>query len=135
MITKDRWLLGFCCESQFWVDKFLLFGLQTLPFLFDLFAKALHSLLEMPLGWEIIVHYLDDFLAVLPQDTDAALYKAEFDFLCLVLGWRINIDKDKLGYIIEFLAIELDSILIEARFPNKKFGKAIAAVNEVLNHG
>ena len=92
-------------------------------------------MLAGPLGWEIIVHYLDDFLAVLPQDTHAALYKVEFDFLCLVLGWRINIDKDKLGYIIEFLAIELESTLIEARFPNKKLGKAIAAVNEMLNHG
>ena len=42
----DHWLLGFCWDGTYWTDSFLPFGLRTSPFIFDLFAKGLHFLLE-----------------------------------------------------------------------------------------
>jgi hypothetical protein len=35
-------LPGFCWEGTYWVDCSLPFGLRTAPYIFDLFAKALH---------------------------------------------------------------------------------------------
>ena len=64
--------MGFFCEENFWIDRFLLFGLRMSPFLFDLFTKALHWILIAVFGWAIILHYLDDFFAVLAPELDYA---------------------------------------------------------------
>ena len=39
---SNWWLLGFYWNDSYWVDRFLPFGLQTSPMIFDLFAKRLH---------------------------------------------------------------------------------------------
>lgn len=36
------WLLGFCCDSVYYLEKYLNFGLQTAPFIFESFAKGLN---------------------------------------------------------------------------------------------
>ena len=56
------------------MERYLLFGLRTAPFLFDLFARALNWILIAVLGWVCILHYLDDFFAVLSPDADAIAY-------------------------------------------------------------
>ena len=38
---QDRWLLGFRWNDTFYTECCLLFGLQTAPFIFNLFAEAL----------------------------------------------------------------------------------------------
>ena len=63
---EDYWLLGFCWNQEYWVDCFLPFGLRTSPFLFDLFAKGLHFLVEAAPYIQqnfSVIHYLDDFFA------------------------------------------------------------------------
>lgn len=42
---SDFWLLGFFWAGFYYIDRFLPFGLRTAPFIFDLFAKALHWIL------------------------------------------------------------------------------------------
>ena len=71
---SDQWLLGFYCGGCYWIERYLPFGLRTAPFLFDLFAKALTWILIAVLGWFIILHYLDDFFAILPPHANASVY-------------------------------------------------------------
>lgn len=80
--AADFWLLGFHYDKAFWIDRFLPFGLRTAPYLFDLFAKGLHWILAGLMRWSLILHYLDDFFAVLTPDTDIALYCRQFDNVC-----------------------------------------------------
>ena len=76
---SDQWLLGFFCDDCYYLERYLPFGLRTSPFLFDLFAKALNWILIAVLHWNVILHYLDDFFAILPPTADAHAYGQEFD--------------------------------------------------------
>lgn len=61
------------------MERYLSFGLRTSPFLFDLFAKALHWILVAVLAWSMVLHYLDDFFAILAANDDPVAYEKEFD--------------------------------------------------------
>lgn len=74
--------------------------------------------------WRILLHYLDDFFAVLPLFTDPLLYQKEWDFVCTLLGLRSNETKRQAGHRVEFLGIELDSEAMEARLPLAKLQRA-----------
>lgn len=129
---SDWWLLGFYWDDHYYFDRFLPFGLRTSPFLFDLLAKALHWILMATFHWSIILHYLDDFFAILDPDDDAARYQSDFDTLCLELGIKVNIKKNVCSTTAEFLGIELDSMKMEARLPANKLAKARKAVEAAL---
>ena len=75
----DQWLLGFTWDGLFYEERFLLFGLRTALFIFDLFVKALNWILIAVLGWSIILHYLDDFFGIFRPDADYGLYNRQFD--------------------------------------------------------
>ena len=84
--TSDQWLLGFECDGSYWMERYLPFGLRTSPFLFDLFAKALNWIMIAVLSWLFVLHYLDDFFAILPPQADAVAYCSDFDTVCSQLG-------------------------------------------------
>lgn len=130
---SDQWLLGFNCDGRYWMERYLPFGLRMSPFLFDLFAKALRWILIAVLLWDAVLHYLDDFFAILSPEDDAAAYAKQFDQLCGELGLQINHTKDVVGWIAEFLGIEFDSILMEARLPPDKLARARNTVGSLLN--
>ncbi len=71
-----------------------------------------------------MLHYLDDFFAILASSDDVILYNQQFDGLCTDLGVKINHIKDVMGTIADFLGIEFDSILIQARLPPDKLARA-----------
>jgi len=121
---SDRWLLGFQWDEVFYMENFLPFGLRTAPLLFDLFAKALHWMLVHLFKWRILLHYLDDFFAVLKPLTDPATYQKQWDWICCFLGLRSNEKKRQAGTAVEFLGIELDSMAMEARLPPAKLQRA-----------
>lgn len=129
---SEWWLLGFFWQGYYYFDRFLPFGLRTSPYIFDLLAKGLHWMLIAVLGWAVVLHYLNDFFAILPPGVDELRYQQEFDILCEALGLRVNHKKDICDTIAEFLDIELDSIAMEARLPPKKLDKARTAVTAAL---
>lgn len=129
---SDQWLLGFFCDDFYWTEQYLPFGLRTSPFLFDLFAKALNWILIAVLHWTIVLHYLDDFFAILSPHANAEAYGRDFDRVCYDLGLNINHTKDILGTIADFLGIELDSILMQARLPPDKLARARNTVDDLL---
>ena len=131
--TSDQWLLGFECDGSYWMERYLPFGLRTSPFLFDLFARALNWIMIAVLSWSFVLHYLDDFFAILPPHADARAYCRDFELVCSDLGVIINHSKDIEGTKADFLGIELDSILMQARLPPDKLARARNTVNDLLN--
>ena len=131
--VSDQWLLGFYCDGCYWIDRYLPFGLRTSPFLFDLFAKALHWILVAVLAWSMVLHYLDDFFAILAADDDPVTYGKGFDQVCNDLGISINHTKDVMGTTADFLGIEFDSVLMQARLPPDKLVRARNSVEDLLN--
>jgi len=66
----DSPLLGFDWKGTYYAESFRPFGLRTAPYLFILFAEVFHWILEeelKALGLRVrIIHYLNNFLMVLP---------------------------------------------------------------------
>ena len=93
---EDYWLLGFSSDNKYWVDCFLPFDLRTSPFLFDLFAKGLHFLVEAALDIHqnfFVIYYVDDFFAAGLPDSDSSIYESRFATICSTLGIRIKESK------------------------------------------
>jgi hypothetical protein len=125
---QDWWLLGFRWDDTWWYNKFLPFGLRTSPFIFDLFSRGLNWILQHELGWTAVLHYLDDFLAVLAPHLDAAQYAEDFDHLCDDLGFTVKHKKSYSGTCTDFLGLEIDTAAMEARLPSEKHAKALLLV-------
>jgi hypothetical protein len=135
---QDHWLLGFYWEGTYWADCFLPFGLRTAPYIFDLFAKALHWILDNRATSPKfhIIHYLDDFLAVGPPGNQAASEFGDyFAHTCTELGLRIKDNKSITGTVADFGDIEIDTIAMEARLPPAKLQKATELVAHALKKG
>ena len=131
--TSDQWLLGFECDGSYWKERYLPFGLRTSPFLFDLFARALNWIMIAVLFWSWVLHYLDDFFAILPPQANAEAYCHDFDTICSQLGLQVNHSKDAMGTTADFLGIELDSMLMQARLPPDKLARARSTVDDLLS--
>ena len=85
--------------------------------------------------WNVVIHYLDDFLAVFPPHTDPTPYSDQFNRLCKELGISVNHEKDAAGTIAEFMAFELDTIKMQARLPDEKLQKGIRLLDSALAKG
>jgi hypothetical protein len=129
---QDWWLLGFQWEGTWWYDKFLPFGLRTSPFIFDLFSRGLNWILQNEFGWTAVLHYLDDFLAVLAPHLNATQYAEDFDSLCDDLGFTVKHKKSYSGTCTDFLGLEIDTAAMEARLPSEKHAKALLLVRTYL---
>ncbi len=68
----------------------------------------------------IIIHYLDNFLAIFLPHADADLYNTQFNDLYADLGVTVKKKKDIVGTQAESLGLEMDTVNREARLPNLK---------------
>lgn len=86
----DTPLLGFSFDDYFYAERFLPFGLHTAPYIFNLFAEVFHWILEQQLQKIClnahVMHYLDDFLVLLPPGTDWHPVSARFEQLAKLVG-------------------------------------------------
>lgn len=78
-----------------------------------------------------MLHYLDDFFTILPPQTNAKVYYHDFELICSYLGIIINHIKDIKGIKVDFLGIELNSILMQRRLPSNKLFRARNIVNNL----
>ena len=124
----DLWLLMFEWLGVIYADLFLPFGLVTSPFLFNMFAEALHWILKFRYKQDV-VHYLDDFLLI--GGTNTSL----FGQVCKFLGVEEKTSKSLDGFIVDFTGIELDTDQMEARLPRDKHERATLAVQSTLARG
>ena len=64
----DRRLLGMLWQGKVYIDKVLPFGLRSAPLIFSAVADALEwMMIQQGASW--VVHYLDDFFTVGPQQS------------------------------------------------------------------
>ena len=129
------WLLGFNWEGQFFTETCLPFGLRTAPFIFNLFAEAFHWILQAVLHWDLLAHYLDDFIRVIPKSSAVCLAQMNLNYIELtdMLGIPRNDAKDSEGTVVEILGIELDTTKLEARLPIEKLERAISLSAKALS--
>ena len=90
-------LLGFEWKRKYYAEPFLPFDLRTAPYLFNLFAEVFHWILAdvlkqngMPAK---VIHYLDDFLIILPHLGNPESYSRIFAELSTRVGLSIKESK------------------------------------------
>ena len=95
----DSPLLGFKSGERYYAEKFLPFGLRTALYIFNLFGKIFHWVLGDQLENQYlpvnIIHYLDDFLMVVPKEAKIETYGALFSTLCSKVGLAIKESKNE----------------------------------------
>ena len=74
MTSSDQWLLDSLYDNFYWLKRYLLFELRTSSFLFDLFVKDVNWMLIAMLHWFVMLHYLNDFFAILLSWVDIETY-------------------------------------------------------------
>lgn len=123
-VSPDDWeLLGFTWARALWHEVTLTFGVASAPYIFNLFAEALHWIIARHVPADL-QHYLDDFLLAFPPGTPPPLASAALAWvqaLGLELGLAFQPAKTEGPCTsITFLGLELDSIAMEARLPADK---------------
>jgi len=75
-IQSTDWnLLGFQWEGKFYYPAILMFGGKSAPYIFNLFAEALHWIIECHLPMSLH-HYLDNFLPIFKPNVPAQIANA-----------------------------------------------------------
>ena len=119
----DWHLLGFTWLRKFYYDIVFGFGLRSAPYIFNLFAEALHWIITRHIPMRLR-HYLDDFLGIFPPSSLFTQVTAAMDWIMELgraLGLRFQPEKTLSPVTcIEYLGLELDSIAMEARLPTPK---------------
>ena len=121
-------LLGFYWNRNYYAERFLPFGLRTAPYHFNFFAEVFHWILcqqfcKKGIAAEVI-HYLDDFLIVIPPTQNPPTHASIFGTLCSTVGLSIKEAKNEEGKIASFGGVELDTSAMMVRLPMKKQEKA-----------
>jgi len=123
-IRSTDWnLLGFQWEGKYYYPLVLMFGGKSAPYIFNLFAEALHWIIERHLPASIR-HYLDDFLPIFKPKVPAHIACAAVTWI-EDLGTSLGLSFQPAKTIrpttcLEFLGLELDSEAMEARLPQDK---------------
>ena len=130
-----QWLLGFTWDGKFYKETCLPFGLATAPFIFNLFAEAFHWMLQSWLNWDLLQHYLDDFIAIIPAASQHTIPKmnAEYKKITDILGIPRNESKDQLGTVLTVLGLEVDTNLFTLWVPEDKLTQAYKATAQALS--
>ena len=78
-----------------------------------MFAEVFHWILAEQFKYKKleakIIHYLDDFLIVLPEGGNTALYAQTFTSLCFTVGLSIKESKTEEGKVASFGGLKLDT--------------------------
>ena len=131
---EDSPLLGFHWQNRYYAERFLPFGLRTAPYLFNLFAEVFHWILEQQLNSRnipaTVIHYLDNFLIVLPPGVDNSRCTEVFSTLCEQVGLSIKVAKNEEGTTVSFAGIEFETSTMVIRLPPKKLHKARTLVQK-----
>ena len=119
----DRALLGSNWQGSYYYSPVLTFGLRSAPYIFNLFAEALHWIIQRHIPARIR-HYLDDYLTIYSPSTPPHIALAGMEWI-QALGAQLGLffQEEKTvnpGTLLEFLGLELDSQLMEARLPADK---------------
>ena len=132
----DAPLLGFHWESRFCEELVLPFGLRTAPHIFNLFTEVFHWILEDQFSRATltakVIHYLDDFLIVIPATENTDPYSRIFSHVYDNVGLAIKTAKNEQGCVATFGGVELDTKSMVVRLPTPKLAKARSIIQTAL---
>ncbi|KAG9023013.1 hypothetical protein FS837_006040, partial [Tulasnella sp. UAMH 9824] len=116
-------LLGYSWQGQFYYDVVLTFGLKSTPYIFNLFAEALHWIISQHIP-ATLKHYLDDFLPVFSPSTPVHTANVAIEWI-MGLGSTLGLSfqPEKMVWPttrLEFLGLTLDTDRMEASLPPDK---------------
>ena len=121
-------LLGFEWKRKYYAEQFLPFGLRTVPYLCNLFAEVYYWILADVLRQNAIpaeiIHYLDDFLIILPCQGNYDSYSRIFSELSTRVGLSIKESKSEQGTVASFGGVEFDTAQMVVHLPIAKLNKA-----------
>lgn len=123
-ISPEDWHhMGFSWRRQLYYCVVLTFGLRSAPYIFNLFAEALHWIIQRHVPSRLR-HYLDDFLLIFPPDHDPVDARRAVEWV-MGLGRALGLCFQDAKTVwpstcIDFLGLELDSVAMEARLPPDK---------------
>lgn len=128
----DWHYLGFTWLDRLWYDIVLSFGLSSAPYIFNLFAEALHWIISRHIP-AFLRHYLDDFLPVFRQGTSWELASAALEWI-QALGTQLGLSFQESktegpATCLTFLGIEIDTLAMEARLPADKLDRLHALLS------
>lgn len=133
---QHQWLLGFQWEDQYYMERCLPFGLATAPFIFNLFAEGLHWILQSWLHWDLLDHYLDDFMLIIPASPyiQSITQSASSGYIAItdLLGIPRNDSKDECGTVVAVLGYEVDTSTFTLRVPYPKLVEAYRTTADIL---
>lgn len=135
-VRKEDWhLLGLKWKGKYYYERVLPFGLKSSCRLWELYATALHKILEKILkNVTIIIHYIDDFLFVVKLQSDAELALKQALEICNELG--IPMAQDKVEgpcHKLIFLGIQICTQTMTASLDNIKLFQLQQLLNEWEN--
>jgi len=131
-VRKADWhLLGFQVEGLYYFDVVLPFGCRSSPYLFCLFSEALHWAFKQTLGFDPIIHYVDDYLFVgLPNSSQCRKMMDDFINMCNTAGVPLADEKTDWPSTAQiFLGILIDSVTQTISLPPGKLFEIIALVD------
>ncbi len=128
---EDWHLLGFTWAGKFYYNLVVCFGLCSAPYIFNLFAEALHWIIQHHIPAHI-QHYLNDFLGIFSPEHSHDMVQNALAWM-LALGRQLSLQFqpskiDGPSTLIQYLGILLDSIKMEAHLPDTK----LAFLHELL---
>src|SRR5882672_6768489 len=116
-------LMGLKWLGEFHYPVVLMFCGKSAPYIFNLFTEALHWIIERHIP-AALHHYLDDFLPIFkPSMTVERANVAVTWIEALAEELGLSFQPEKTIWpttCLEFLGLELDSSLMEARLPQEK---------------
>jgi hypothetical protein len=127
----DWHLFVFQWRGKYYIDMFLLFSLRTSPRIYNMFGEAVHWVMDIEFRWEIS-HYVDDFLAVFPPNTNPTKMSILFDEICSDFGLTIEPSKDEMGTTVGHLGFTIDTKSMTATLSESKRNRAINSLYSLL---
>jgi hypothetical protein len=116
-------LVGLMWDNQYFYHLLLTFSFRSAPYIFNLFAEALHWILKRHLPAHIC-HYLDDFFKILAPHIFPDIVEKALEW-SLALGQQLDprLQPLKVGGPAtqpDFLGLDLDSVAMEVSLPAEK---------------
>ena len=126
-------LLGFKWRNKYYFDKCLPMGASSSCAIFESLSTALEWILLKYTRNVLIVHVLDDFLIISPNEQLCELALKQVTEICEQIGIPLAPEKTMgPSHCLPFLGIELDTERMLAFLPQDKVDKFLNLINQFL---
>ena len=120
---QDCHLLSVKWENSVFIDQALPFGLRSAPKIFSAVADAIQWIL-LNQGIPNLLHYLDDFILVAKNHSEAIIQKNTLTTVWEKLGVPMEVSKlEGPSQTLKFLGIEVDTVNLQLHLPEDKLSQ------------